>query len=166
MVHDSRRPFVVSARYARATDVGTDFGVRAYATDSSVQVAVTAGIVALSGGTASNPQLTLRAGDVGTVRGDSAPRAMHSGGAASYSAWIDGRLSFDNAPLSAVAAELSRWFDVDIRIDDPAIAQRRVTALYSDARLAGVLGALSAAMNLRYIQTGRAVTLRAAGGSQ
>ena len=33
-------------------------------------------------------------------------------------AWTAGRLAFDDRAFSDVAAELSRWFDVDIRIAD------------------------------------------------
>ena len=33
-----------------------------------------------------------------------------------WTAWVDGRLVFNDESLRDVAAELSRWFDVDIRV--------------------------------------------------
>lgn len=41
VTHDSTRPFIVRAKDTQTTDLGTEFTVRAYASDSSVNVAVT-----------------------------------------------------------------------------------------------------------------------------
>ncbi|MFI5230286.1 MAG: FecR family protein [Gemmatimonadales bacterium] len=156
VVHDARRAFVVTAGTARATDLGTRFVVRAYPGDSTVQVAVTDGVVSLSSDRAA---ITLHSGDVGFVGRDGSVRGIPSQLAAAYTAWVEGRLSFDNAPLSSVAAELERWFDVDVRITDSTLARRRITATYRDARLGDVLGALATTLHAEYTRTGRSVVI-------
>jgi transmembrane sensor len=157
VVHDGSRPFVVHAKNAVATDLGTRFVVRAYASDASVQVAVTDGVVSLGGSDAT--RIELRAGDVGQVGiNGMAAREMNQS-AATRAAWIDGRLVFDDEPLASVAAELSRWFDVDIRIADPALGKRSVSAVYNNPSVSGVMDALQATLGLRVERVGRTITI-------
>jgi transmembrane sensor len=159
--HDATRPFVVRAKNAVVVDVGTEFVVRAYAADSTVEVAVTSGIVALSG--TATPSIELRAGDAGRVTADGTPALAPALAAASstrsMAAWMDGRLVFDDAPLSIVVAELSQWFDVEIRVTDARLARRRVSAVYSQPSLAGALNALTATLGARYERAGRVITI-------
>ena len=56
---------------------------------------------------------------------------------------------------ATVAIELGRWFDVDIRLANTSIAGRRVSAVYNNPSLAGVLEALTATLGLRAEQTGQ-----------
>ena len=157
VVHDASRPFVVHAKNAVATDVGTRFVVRAYASDASVQVAVTDGLVSLGG--SDTTRIELRAGDVGQVgvNGTAAREANQS--AATRAAWIEGRLVFDGEPLASVAAELSRWFDVDIHVAGSALGKRSVSAVYNNPSLSGVMDALQATFGLRVERVGRTITI-------
>lgn len=157
VVHDSSRPFVVKAGNAVATDLGTEFVVRAYPGDSVVDVAVKSGLVALTGKT----RLDLAAGDVGRVNRDGSTVRGSAAAASARLAWIDGRLVFDDEPLAGVAAELGRWFNVDIRIDDKTLAERRVTAVYNAPSLDGVLEALTASLDISAERSGRVITLAA-----
>lgn len=158
VVHDSKRAFVVRAGNARATDIGTTFTVRAYDTDSVVAIAVTEGIVSVSGDS-TRTALSLHAGSAARVGRDGAVRADAAPDAAADASWVDGSLQFRNATLQEVALELNRWFDVDVRIADPALSQRRVNALYTTPTLSGVLDAVAVTVNARYEQRGRNVVL-------
>ena len=62
-------------------------------------------------------------------------------------AWTRGVLEFHDAPLTAVAQELRRWYGVKLVVTDSAIASRRLTATFDHASadevgrvLAAVLG--------------------------
>jgi transmembrane sensor len=72
---------------------------------------------------------------------------------------VHGRLVFDDVPLSTVAAELGRWFDVQIRIPDRQLARRRVSARYNQPTLSGVLDAIAATLPVRYQRAGNVVTI-------
>ena len=74
-------------------------------------------------------------------------------------AWVHGRLVFDDVPLSTVAAELGRWFDVQIRIPDQQLARRRLSAVYNRPTLSGVLDAIAATLPVRYERAGNVVTI-------
>jgi transmembrane sensor len=160
VVHDPKRPFVVRARNAVTTDLGTQFVVRAYATDSSVQVSVTDGSVAMTSPTTPHA-LELRRGDIGRVASDGTALLVTgtAGAAASRAAWADGRLVFDDESLATVAVELGRWFDVDIHLANQSIATRRVSAVYNNPSLSGLLEALTATLGLRAEQSGQNVRL-------
>src|SRR5207248_11389571 len=54
-------------------------------------------------------------------------------------AWTRGRLVFESVPLSEVVQRLGRWYDLDIRVDDPVLADRPVTGSYGDEPVAQVL---------------------------
>ncbi len=64
--------------------------------------------------------------------------------AAERAGWERGRLVFDDVSLPQAAAEVGRWYDVDVTIADSVLARRHVTAVFSTPTLDGVLGGLSA----------------------
>jgi len=157
VVHDGSRPFVVHAKNAVATDLGTRFVVRAYTSDATVEVAVTDGVVSLGG--SDTTRIDLRAGDVGQVEANGTVARAANQSAATRAAWIDGRLVFDDEPLASVAAELSRWFDVDIHIAGSALGKRSVSAVYNTPSVSGVMDALQATLGLRVERVGRTITI-------
>ena len=157
--HDAHRPFVTRSRNAQAVDIGTEFVVRAYPEDSAIVVSVTSGRIALrtNGSRAAGRELAAgtaaHVGRDGTVVLDSGADAILN------SAWVDGRLVFRDQSVAQVAIDVGRTFDVDIRIADSSLARRRVSAIYSNASLAGVLEALMATIDARYERTGRTITI-------
>jgi transmembrane sensor len=161
VVHDAGRPFTVRSGNAIATDIGTRFVVRRYPEDTAVQVTVAEGAVALrdvadaAGGTSG---ALLGAGTRGTVDRRGATTVTRGIDVATALAWREGRLDFDRAPLRAVAAELGRWYDVDIALADTVIGARLVTTSLKDETLPEALTALSASLRLDVVQRGRVVT--------
>jgi ferric-dicitrate binding protein FerR (iron transport regulator) len=165
VAHDARHPFVVRTESSETTDIGTEFVVRAYASDSSARVAVLSGVVSLArivrDSTVVNAvPAILRMGDVGIVRGRNPVVVSRAASAAEDSAWVSGTMSFDDATVQAVALDLGRWFGVDVHVDDAALAGRHVSAVYHDPVLADVLRALAAILDADYSQSGRVVHLR------
>ena len=68
----------------------------------------------------------------------------------------------DGLTLEEALPQLERWFDVEIRVADPALASRRIFARFRDETLTQVLDALSLALGTRYDRSGRVVTLHQA----
>jgi transmembrane sensor len=155
--HDSLRPFVVRTARAIATDLGTTFVVRDYDTDSSVTVAVREGVVELRA--AGLPQLssevravTLEAGEFGRVDhlGNLASRR---GNIDDFFAWAEGRLAFRNAPLAEVAAQLERWYDVDIELGS-GTQKRTINATFGDDGIETTLDLIANATDVRVVRRG------------
>lgn len=159
VAHDERRPFLVHAGGAVTEDLGTRFGVRAYAGDGVVRVVVAEGQVALRAAAApAGSGALLAAGDVGRI--DSAGRALVEQGAdtTAHLGWTGGRLVFRDAPVADVAAQLGRWYDVRVEVA-PAVAGRRVTVNMPAGSLTAVLRAVTVPLDTRfaYDREGRTV---------
>ncbi|MET3493532.1 FecR family protein [Variovorax boronicumulans] len=140
---DAARPFDVLAGPLRITVVGTRFSVRhtpGLPGDDGVRVAVEEGRVRVrrvgadASAAASAKALDLSAGQqtVGDAHGVLAPVSPIS--TAGIAPWRDNRLSFDNAQLDQVLAELERYGDTRLVIRDAAVASLRVTGTFNPAR--------------------------------
>lgn len=159
--HDGRRPFRVHAGNATAEDLGTAFGVRAYAEDSVVGVVVAEGKVALGAATTGSVQgAILIPGQLGRLRrGMTIPSVQHVDVAA-YLAWTRGQLAFDDAPLGEVVAELARWHHAEFRIADASLATRRLTGSFTNQSLPDMLAALAPVLGVRFERKGDTVIVR------
>ena len=192
VTHDAARPFVVEAGPAVVRDLGTAFVVRAGAATEQALVAVTQGSVALTAADpAQEPvgsrrpsrpasadtagAVLLHAGDRGLVvrpAGASAgtapsvrklaPAAGAPAGAADELAWTTGRLVFRDAPIPEVADALHRWYGVTLRVADPALAGRTLTASFQGDSPDEVLRVVALALGARLDRRGDTVFVRAA----
>lgn len=161
--HDSQRPFVVRTARGTTEDLGTAFDVRAYP-DEQLQVVVAAGSVALRGaGPAGGVTLTLRPRDRAVIDARGAVTLTSGVALDRHLAWIRGVLRFDDAPLDRVIAQLDRWYDLDIRLDEPALARERVTIAFTTPSADEALAALAGVLNVRFTRAGRVVRLATEG---
>ena len=158
--HDATRPFVVNAGGTRATDLGTAFEVRAYP-DEAVRVAVTEGVVEVRRDTGSADSTVLQPGDVAEVPATGATIVKRQQNVERLLGWTRGELVFEDTPLSDVARELERWFDVQVRIDDPAVASLRWSVpLRIGDPLDTILDLVSRTVGVRAERSGNVVTIR------
>lgn len=128
VVHDSTRPFVVNAGGTRTVDLGTAFEVRAYPNEV-VRVAVTEGMVEVrrDSGPAADSAV-LQPGDVAEVPATGETVVKRQQNVERLLGWTRGELIFEDTPLGDAARELERWFDVQVRFDDPALRALRWNA--------------------------------------
>jgi transmembrane sensor len=157
VTHDSAHPFEVLARGAVTRDVGTRFLVRARADTSAVLVAVADGKVELETGPSSG--LVLTAGDVGQVSGAGESTRRRGVSLDPYFGWTEGRLVYDRVPLATVIADLARWYDADIRLADPQLGRRLLTASFHDQSVTDVLEMIRASFDLSLVRDGRQFVL-------
>jgi transmembrane sensor len=151
---DTAHPFRVHAGRAVVTDLGTQFDVRAYPEDSATRVVVTEGVVALS------PRVRLSAGQLARIDANGVVGPVAMTRAAALIGWTRGHLEFADVPLRDALVELSRWYDLDLRVDDPAEEGRRLTIAFTDAPADDVLHGVASTLGLTYAVSGRTVTFR------
>jgi ferric-dicitrate binding protein FerR (iron transport regulator) len=166
IAHDSTRPFRVHTRGALTRVLGTRFDVRAYPEDSNVTVLVTEGRVefgpddgerARSGAAAASgtgPAVLLTRGDRARLEPDGKLRVEHGVAVDRELAWLRGRLVFVDAPLSAVALEVERWYGVHIVVDDTSLASAPVTATFGNEPVDGILRTLAISLDARLKRSG------------
>lgn len=153
VTHDVARPFVVHSRYGTTVDVGTSFGVRAYAGES-YRVVVRDGRVALS----ERGAPVLVAGDVAARGASGTLHIAHAQNAAALLDWTSGRLTFEHTPFADLVPELERWYGVTIRIATPALRDRVVTGQLGTESRAEAMNALGRTLGAQHVMNGSRVT--------
>lgn len=164
VVPDSARPFLVTTAQATVRVLGTAFTVESYDDRVETQVAVREGRVEVApvDRSASRPEsIIIEAGQLGRVDATGALTHMHPETVRPYFGWLDNQLIFREEPLRDVARRLERWYDVEVQIADPEIAQRRLTATFERESLDEALDALALALRVAYEREDHAITFYA-----
>lgn len=125
VAHDEDHPFVVSTCDADVRVLGTTFGLRAYDNDDDSELMLVEGRVNFEiDGRAYNGVEALLPGDMVRYNRDSGVVERSKFNAEGFHSWArDGSIYFFNEPLGNIASMLSRRFDRNIVITDPALAK-------------------------------------------
>jgi transmembrane sensor len=152
VAHNAARPFLVEAGSALVRVVGTKFDVNQ--ASETVRVSVLEGVVQVIppklGPAASRPDSQLlRAGQhlevaldpAVPVRRAASPATVASP-AAPPGAWREGRLSYDNARLGDVVADLNRYYAPGVTLRGPGLGNLRVTASFKASQIPAFIASL------------------------
>jgi transmembrane sensor len=169
VVHDSARPFRVRTPASIAEDLGTEFVVTSYPETGGTRVVVASGVVALRrperGG--DGPVLvTLGAGDLGMAEPTRVTTVERGIDLRRYTSWAEGALVFDGTPLREALPALRRWYDLDLRLGDSALAEQKLTAEFHEEPVSQVLSLVAMSLDLTVEQRAGVITLRAKGGQR
>lgn len=145
VAHDSDRPFVVSTAQGDVTVTGTRFDVRQ--DPNSTRVAVEQGSVKVQG--AAESLVLLTAGQGSHIDGQGKVAAPYAIDANAVTAWRQGKLVFDNAPLSDVVAEVSRYRVRPLHVAPGKAAALRLSSTFSSDDPDALLRALPSILPVR-----------------
>jgi transmembrane sensor len=123
VVHDPKRPFVITVGDGQVRVLGTAFDLRYY--DGETQLSVSRGVVQLS---ADGRAIRVPQGAAAAHLDGGGLRAIQQNPASAL-AWRDGRLLYVDQPLSRVVADLNRQFARPIRLGDEPAARLRFTGV-------------------------------------
>ena len=157
MASEKTGSYTVKAKGITVRDIGTAFGVRAYA-DEPLKVVVSSGIVEVTG---PNATVVLDSGDVGVVGPTGALSRVADGLSADDVAWMQGRLVFRNASMAAMRADLHRWYGVELRVSDTALLRRHFTGSFSSEPVDRVGDVIALALGARAERRGDTLFIRA-----
>lgn len=136
--HDSSRPFVVEAGSGKVTVTGTRFDVRRDL--SQTRVAVEQGTVKVQG---QGPDVVSLTAGLGTqINAQGQVAAAYAVNPAELTAWRSGKLVFNNASLSEVAAEVSRYRDKPLTVANDNVGHLRLTSVFKSDNTEALLKAL------------------------
>lgn len=147
VAHDASRPFVVRAGEASVQALGTQFDVRR--DNAGVQVVLSEGRVRVSDSDAPDKVWTLSPGqglalDRGGARATVAPVNV-----AVRTSWRDGRLIFDDLPLSAAVTEINRYSPRKIALASNTSADIRVSGVFKTGDTEEFVTAITALYRLK-----------------
>jgi len=156
VVHDEARPFTVDAGDVRLTDIGTEFNVLRQ--PGAVRVTVREGAVSLAPQAAGARALTLKAGDTGIHADGQTTSRMSRGDTQTAFAWQTSHAIYRDQALSDVVADLNRYYDKPIIVDD-ATGQLRLTAILTLDSESSVVGRLEDFLSLDARDTPQGIVL-------
>jgi transmembrane sensor len=161
VIHNPDRPFSVRTGSTETDDVGTHFLVEAYPGDVQVRVAVAEGEVAIRGDSApSVAAVHLTGGESAVVERGRVVSKARMADAAEYAAWGQGAIRLHDVSLMQVARELSRWYDLDVHVNDQVLAGQRLSITIGGEPPDQILAIISRATNARYTRRGNLVVLQ------
>jgi ferric-dicitrate binding protein FerR (iron transport regulator) len=155
--HDAARPFRVRANNVNVQDIGTRFVVRAYDAAPTTIVVVVEGAVGVAVAD-TRDTVVVKPGSLARV---TANGAITTGTVDTerFTGFADGLLVLGNLTLAEALPTIERWYDVKIRLTDSSLGRRQLSANFRDEPLAGVLDALSLALDVDTRTDGRDVTI-------
>jgi transmembrane sensor len=106
------------------------------------------GLVAMSGAG------LLAAGDLGQLAADGRASVRRRVDVSALLGWMDGRLSFEDAPLRQVLRDLRRWHGVDARVADSTLAELPFTGSLDNVSPVEAVRIVAATLGLRARQVG------------
>jgi transmembrane sensor len=145
---DAQRPFIVDAGKGRVRVTGTRFNVRR--DGDTVAVAVLSGKVEVSGTLeGSDRPVSVAAGQQVRIDASGGVEQASRVDVAAVGAWRQGRIVFDDAPLSEVVREVSRYRAAPVRLAEPALASLRLSGTFSAGDTDALLAALPKVLPVR-----------------
>jgi transmembrane sensor len=165
VVHDESKPFTVHAGNATIVDVGTTFTVSSDS-PAGVAVSVSEGSVSLQGVNGTRGQgVILKAGDRGLIRSGGEALAQRGAATEDDAAWLKGRLVFREATVAEIASSVRKWYGIELKVRDPSLANRHLTATFAGESPDRVLDIIRLALGADIERHGDTAIVRESKGS-
>jgi transmembrane sensor len=147
---NKRRPFIVQVGATQVRAVGTSFSVRVLP-NQPIQVLVREGVIEMKRTDVPSAPVVLASMNSRVIAPADAPivaKPVETTEVARELAWRVGRIAFHGETLGEAASEFSRYSNIRIQIDDPAIAKQRVTGMFMAADPVGFSQAVAVSFGL------------------
>ena len=152
-VAKSDAPFLVYAGDVRIRVLGTRFNVNAYPEKDRIATTLLEGRLEVSNQSETETEtLSLRAGQRASLVKGARTFLIDEVNTKRVSSWIEGRLSFDNTPLSEILPDLSRWFDVPLKLMPAATDDPHFTFTIKEKQVEEVLELLQLTAPITYFK--------------
>lgn len=158
---NKEQPFIVRTQEVQISVLGTTFNVKSYKKDEQIQTALISGKVTIESMEEQPKVVTLVPNQVATYHKDSKKIVLNNEtDTHALAGWKDGRLIFDNRPLSEIITALERWYDVKIEVEDENSLKCHFSAKIENLSLKEVLELFRASDGIDYEIDGRDVWIR------
>jgi len=136
--HNDDNKFIVKTRYFDIEDVGTAFDVAAYGDEELIDVTLEQGSAIIKSADLKTP-IEINPNEQISYSTVQKTFKKNIVVAQNFSAWKEGRLILRNASLEELAKQLSRWYNIDVEIQNSLHADLRYRATFTNENLNEVL---------------------------
>lgn len=149
VAHDANKAFIIETSGVEITVLGTSFYVKAYDTLAQMTIGVKEGLVKV---TTAHIEKTVEAGE--TIIIDNASKQLEDLVPFDPNAlfWESGSLIFQNERLESVFHVLVAHYNTEIAIQDPSIANCRLTAKFYGEDIDQILESICASFDLHALK--------------
>lgn len=140
-------PFIVITDNAKTTVLGTQFNV--WARYEKTRVVVKQGSVRFERIHTEAEAVNLVTGKMSEIERDSPPAVPKSIDADQHLGWLEGRLVFEQTPLTEIIGELERHYSVRIGLKERGIGLNTLTGSFKNMPLDTVLSSISLTLKLQ-----------------
>lgn len=154
---NKEKPFVVIANNISVTALGTEFNVNAF--DEGLKVALVEGSVMVSN-TSNNDQLIMNPTEILEFDPVANGLKIISGSAQDLADWKDQILHFNHTPIAEALGILSRWYAVEISLENTAPKDLTVSGKFNNSSLELVLNNLSYSLDFEYVMNNKDIKIK------
>ncbi|MEM9143368.1 MAG: FecR domain-containing protein [Bacteroidota bacterium] len=147
--HNADKPFIVTAGEVNVRVLGTTFNIDSY-NSKETHVTLLEGKVAV---TTETDDEILKPGEQATFETAHKTLTKARVNVDGAIAWTKGELYFEQAPLTEVVQELSRWYDTEIILENNALHNCTISVNFKGEQLEDVLEGIRFLMDIRYTRT-------------
>lgn len=140
-------PFLVKTDKQTVEVLGTEFNVSAYSDDPETQTTLVEGRVRVATTADHRPHILAPGQQAVTLGKDIETKEVDI---EPYIAWKNGHFLFDNTPLSTIADQLAKWYDIRVVFKDPVQSERFYGMIDRGKNLSQVLKMLEKTQTVRF----------------
>jgi ferric-dicitrate binding protein FerR (iron transport regulator) len=128
LVPDTDRKFIVDLGQFKIRDIGTTFNIRAYKSEQIISTTLVEGRIDLIQNSGES-FLTVKPGELVNYYKSDKKIVVNQQDPSIVTAWTEGKFVFIDQPLSEICKELENWYNIEIQITDPKLANTRYTSV-------------------------------------
>ncbi len=144
--HNKNQPFIIESQNIEIEVLGTSFYVDSHEDNSTVEVVVNSGGVALRSD--KENQIILKAGDKGIFDKKTGQLFREKNTDVNYNSWKTKLLVFDDTKLAEVVDKLNEVYDTNIEIINPEIDNCRITVTFDNMTIEAVINILRETLDI------------------
>jgi transmembrane sensor len=156
VAHNASKPFVVHTKVLDVQVLGTKFNVTAYPEENVTEVVLQEGKVNVNGFKGLY-KVAMKPDEKFTYDKNSQSGSIQEVKASQFSAWKDGLMVFRNEPLSEVLKRVSRWYNVEILLNDPELENFKYRATFQEEQVEEVIRLISLTVPIEYSFSNREI---------
>jgi transmembrane sensor len=155
---DPKKPFIIHSSGAEIKVLGTEFNISSWPDRKRVEVAVSKGLVSFrSEDRGLQEGVIISAGRMSRLLENGIPTQPVRADLSSHTGWLNRELILKNASLNEALDQLTRWYDLHIKLPDDVYKSVKITGTFKKKSVDQMLEAIALMINLSVERKGKAV---------